>query len=180
MTLHVRTTHVKRYRGHLRGGPDLLDITRGGGPDLGKVFAPSNEILGPAIKTRQRADKMRREIGERWQTDNTIDAEIGRAMRREADRIERAAWAAYVPLYVEEMRASYRANRDAWERLLSFSDVALGCYCADHWIALRDGEEAPVVVLGGERIAIDVGHCHRRVLAAVILPRLGAVDGGEI
>lgn len=66
------------------------------------------------------------------------------------------AWWSYVGAYLNEMRASYRRDRGPWERLLARSRVVLCCYCT------------------------DADHCHRTILAAGILPRLGAEYGGEV
>lgn len=74
---------------------------------------------------------------------------------REAERITEEAWAQYVPAFIAEMRASYRANRAAWDRLLGRDRVVLACYCSDQ-------------------------RCHRVLLARDILPRLGAVYRGEL
>ena len=73
----------------------------------------------------------------------------------EARELELAAWRVYVPAFLEEMRASYRRHRVAWERLLARDRVVLACAC-----------KAP------ER-------CHRTILATAILPKLGAVYAGE-
>ena len=66
------------------------------------------------------------------------------------------AWSAYVPAYVAEMKASYRAHHAAWAALLARDRVVLCCYCT------------------------DPDHCHRAILRARILPALGAVDEGEV
>lgn len=63
---------------------------------------------------------------------------------------------AYAAAYVLEMRASYRAHRVEWMRLLARERVVLACGCSAEWA------------------------CHRGVLRADILPKLGAVDCGEI
>jgi hypothetical protein len=54
------------------------------------------------------------------------------------------------------MEASYVEHRDEWNMLLMCSRAVLLCYCTDP-----------------ER-------CHRAVLARDILPRYGAVYGGEV
>lgn len=72
-----------------------------------------------------------------------------------AERIDTAAWALYVPAFRAEMLASYRRRRPSWDWLLSQPEVTLCCYCR------------------------DPDRCHRRLLAGTILPKLGAVDGGE-
>ena len=69
---------------------------------------------------------------------------------------QRRAWWAYVPAYLAEMRFSYRHRRRAWDELLARPRVVLLCYCP------------------------DPNRCHRTVLGAGILPRLGAEYEGEI
>jgi uncharacterized protein YeaO (DUF488 family) len=66
------------------------------------------------------------------------------------------AWDEYVPRYVVEMRASYRIKRAKWDALLARGTVTLCCFCANP-----------------ER-------CHRWILRTMILPKCGAVDGGEV
>lgn len=68
----------------------------------------------------------------------------------------KVAWDRYVPAYLEEMRASYRRELAAWNALLARERVVLVCYC------------------------VDAEHCHRYLLRTQILPKLGAVDGGEL
>jgi hypothetical protein len=139
--LHVYTARVGSR------DPDALDITRKGASAArrsgqhfdGEPFAPSWAILRPALAARREGDDMRRALDVTGET-----------------FIERRAWERYVPAFVEEMRASYRAHRPAWAALLARERVVLCCYCA------------------------DPQHCHRRILAGEILPKLGAVDGGEI
>lgn len=65
-------------------------------------------------------------------------------------------WARYARGYTEEMRNSYRLNGAAWDALLARERVVLVCYCTD-----------------AER-------CHRAILRAEILPRLGVRDCGEL
>jgi hypothetical protein len=133
MTLHVHTARIS-YRGSGR-----FDITRKSGGREGHPFAPSWDILNPALEARSAAEAAR--------TLGKITAAI---------RIETDAWERYVPAFFDEMRTSYRANADAWARLLARDRVVLCCYCA------------------------DADRCHRRLLAGMILPKLGAVDCGEI
>lgn len=64
-------------------------------------------------------------------------------------------WWGYVAAYTREMRQSYREHRDVWERLLARDEVVLACYCA------------------------NANLCHRTILAASILPTLGASYEGE-
>jgi len=66
------------------------------------------------------------------------------------------AWELYVPEYVAEMRASYKQHRRAWLELLARPRVVLLCYCG------------------------TASRCHRAILRTEILPKLGAVDCGEL
>jgi hypothetical protein len=65
-------------------------------------------------------------------------------------------WRPYRDAYIQEMRESWAARRVEWDALLARERVALVCYCAD-----------------AER-------CHRAILRAEILPKLGALDCGEL
>lgn len=67
----------------------------------------------------------------------------------------RAAWEAYREAYREAMRRSFLAHKSAWLELLTKPEVTLVCYCA---VPTR---------------------CHRIVLAAEILPKLGKTYRGE-
>ncbi|MDO9016125.1 MAG: DUF488 family protein [Deltaproteobacteria bacterium] len=124
-------------------GLDALDITRKSATGDALAFAPSWAILSPALDARRRATEASKLF---WSS--LADDDEGPA-------IEAEAWAIYVPAYLAEMRASYRAHRPAWERLLGEVLVTLTCYCTDP-----------------ER-------CHRTLLARDILPKLGATYAGE-
>lgn len=124
-------------------GLDALDITRKSGRGDALVFAPSWSILRPALDARARAA----EASKLWWS--------CLAETDEGPAILAAAWAEYVPAYVAEMRASYRAHRPAWDRLLGEVLVTLTCYC------------------------VDPERCHRVLLARDILPKLGATYAGE-
>jgi uncharacterized protein YeaO (DUF488 family) len=76
------------------------------------------------------------------------------ARRTGADMV--ATWERYVHAFMKEMRSSYRRDRASWDALVKRERVVLVCYCTD-----------------AER-------CHRRLLRAVILPKLGCVDRGEL
>lgn len=125
---------------------DLLVVTReeADAEGLPGVFAPSWGLLGPVLDARKAQRAAFSALGP------DKDAAIA-----EAREIELRAWRAYVPGFLEEMRASYRRHRAEWERLLARPRVVLGCAC-----------QAP------ER-------CHRTILATLILPRLGAAYAGE-
>jgi hypothetical protein len=129
VTLQVWTARISTR------DPDALNITRkSGGPD-GAPFAPSWKILRPALEARRRAEQVQ---------DPTIELE---------------SWLRYEVAFIEEMRASYRTNRPAWDTLLARSRVVLSCYCD----VSTDG----------------VLRCHR-VLLAEILGKLGADVRGEL
>lgn len=96
--------------------PDRFDITRKSGGTAGVPFAPSWDILQPALDARRRAAKLDRRIP---------------MLAHEAGHIEEVAWAAYVPAYTEEMRRSYRRHRGDWDALLMRCRVVLVCYCVD-------------------------------------------------
>lgn len=139
-------------------GPDRLDITRKSGSGLGLVFAPSWDILTPAIEARAKAKAMRDRLERSRQASlfgEAVAAQCGDLVMEQADAVEREAWATYVPAYLEEMRQSYRLCRIKWEALLSWERVVLCCYC------------------------VDAERCHRRILAE-ILAKLGATDEGEV
>lgn len=75
--------------------------------------------------------------------------------RREGVEDE-TTWALYTQGFTIEMRRSYAKARPLWDALLARPRVVLVCYCTS-----------------AER-------CHRALLRERILPRLGAVDAGEI
>ncbi len=75
-----------------------------------------------------------------------------RKFGRETDR----DWLQYIEDYMREMRASYVKARPAWDLLLSWPRVVVLCMCP------------------------EPARCHRTILAQSILPKLGAVYGGEI
>jgi len=117
-------------------GADGFNVTRDSGDADGVLFAPSWSILRPALAARMRA------------------ISCGRDYAHDAQVILDAAWAAYVPAYLAEMRASYRTHRAVWDRVLARPRVVLVCYC------------------------VEAERCHRTVLAG-ILGKLGADVRGE-
>lgn len=72
-----------------------------------------------------------------------------------AGKSGRLSFEAYDLAYTDEMRDSYRTNRDAWTALLARDRAVLTCYC------------------------VDPAACHRSLLAG-ILYKLGASRGGEV
>ena len=125
-TLRVYTAHVSF------ADPDRLDVTRQTGGAAGEPFAPSWGLVRPVLAARR-----------------------GSPPWRVRSAVAEAAWERFVPLYVEEMRGSYRARRDAWDRLLGRDRVVLTCYC------------------------VDPSRCHRGLLSG-ILERLGASALGNL
>lgn len=114
---------LKVYTGRLDcGDRDRLDISHGGlwraknagRPFPGAPWAPSREILAPALQAREVATKARL---------------AGRV--EEAELVEASAWEVYVPAYEAEMRQSYRIHRGAWDRLLARERVVGVCFCAE-------------------------------------------------
>lgn len=115
----------------------LLDITRKSGKE-GVIFAPSWDLLKPALEAREKAKKLKAKD------------------REAAALIWTEAWETYVVGFLDEMRASYRQDRDGWEDLLALDSVCLLCYCD------------------------DANCCHRHLLRRRVLPMLGAVNAGEL
>lgn len=136
--------------------PDRFDITRKSGGNAGSPFAPSWKILQPALTARREAAGLMREAVRLAKLPETAVRENEWDYAREAERLEEAAWAAYEPAFIEQMRRSYRVHRGAWDELLRRERVVLVCYCPSR-----------------ER-------CHRGLLASRILPALGAADRGEL
>ena len=145
MPLQVYTCRVGTRAARDR---DLLVVTReeADAAGLPGIFAPSWAILRPALDARL-AQRRGFVAGA-----SELEREAALAGARE---LELVAWRVYVPAYLEEMRASYRAHRLEWDRLLARPRVVLACAC-----------KAP------ER-------CHRTLLATRILPKLGATYYGE-
>lgn len=146
MSLKVYTARIG-YR-----GADAVDVTRKSATPDALAFAPSWAILRPALTIRAALGALRRSSV--VATERGLLA-VSREVAEEARVIEEQAWALYVPAYLAEMRASYRAHHRSWAALLMRSEATLLCYCTDP-----------------ER-------CHRTLLARDILPKLGAVYGGE-
>lgn len=155
MTLQVFSARIAY------AGPDRFDVSRQSGSKTdGWPFAPSWNILAPALRASAIAKKLEKKAIEH----ETVVAihrpdlagAVGKTGRAEADRVRRAAFDEYRPKYLAEMRQSYRRNRFAWDHLLSRPRVVCVCYCTRPEL------------------------CHRAILRAEILPKLGAIDMGEI
>jgi len=110
-----------------------------GGDDAPDVFDVSAGMLAPSYELATRSQEAMR-----------LAYEAG-----DEDAIE-AARDAYRAAYVVEMRASYKAHRGEWARLLARRRVVLACGCSAEWA------------------------CHRGFLREDILPKLGAVDCGSL
>jgi hypothetical protein len=174
-------------------GPGAFCVMRfGGGPEA-EPFAPSAEILQPALDAREQANELRkaaRQIASaQLQLGEAVEERAERERRAaeldaQAEAIEEAAFAAYRPQFLAEMRVScgltkntsawtrrpaaerelneaawtrgVRTHPEAWRRLLALGTIVLTCACTRE------------------------DRCHRGILRAEILPALGAVDGGEI
>ena len=76
-------------------------------------------------------------------------------IRKSGRTATEAEWKEYARGYLEEMRASFRANPTPWKSLLARPRVVLTCYCTN---AFR---------------------CHRTLLAR-FLEKLGAENAGEL
>lgn len=155
MSLTVHTARIN-YRGY-----DRLDVTRKSGKE-GIFLAPSWSIIGPVIRARQTLSNRRleeRELFEIVERDGVEASTAMQALAFQISEIEREveeAWDRYVPKFLEEMRASYRARRAEWDALLARERVTLCCFCN------------------------DPQRCHRTLLARDILPKLGATYAGEL
>lgn len=184
MALTVYTTQLFKYRYH-----DGVDITRSGatttkrqGIDApGAIWAPSAELVYPAVE-RMKACRALMKAGTTMGVQSYVLAmaahvppvgelsrhrqvphEVHRDSQREAayDKMAVAMeqiitnWSAYVDAFMIEMRHSWKVNRAQWNAFLTMDQVTLLCRCE------------------------DAAHCHRRILRNIILPALGAIDGGE-
>lgn len=110
MTLIVHTARISSR------DPDRLDITRASaGPD-GIHFAPSWDILGPALAAMKRAARVARGGGDGV---------------RQAEQIRASTWTRYAVDYRREMLESHREHFGAWRDLLARERVTLVCYCVD-------------------------------------------------
>lgn len=142
MSLAVRTARVTY------SGEDRFDVTRGTSKGDGLVFAPSIAILTPGLALLKLGVRLLDERGRLPGTSRGEDAS------RDGTLIVDHAWALYAAAYRLEMRESYRAHRDAWERLLARESAVLVCFCTDS------------------------SRCHRTLLAGMLVA-LGATYAGE-
>ena len=107
MPLIVHTARVSY------AGPDRLDVTRKSAGPEGIAFAPSWDILNPALEHR--------EAVRQFCSGNPAVAAT----------LEHAMWRLYRAAYRGEMRESYRTQRAAWDAVLRRERVVLVCYCGD-------------------------------------------------
>lgn len=190
--LRVRSGNVRGY-----AGPGRLDVTRGSGRGLGQVFAPTSEILDPAIEGRRTRVLPLLQKADQILTGGTL---FGGEAAAEVEALQAAAWAAedelwatYLPLYTAEMRVSagmlpthprwsaaegaafergVRPNRAAWRAILDGAGAGAR-HAGWDW----DGARLLVVCCYCDRLFVERGHCHARVLAKM-LAAMGAEDGG--
>ena len=151
MPLLVYTTRL----GAVRDFSDVVDITRQHVTAPGQTphfLAPSWDILRDVLAARKQAREVLA-LAKKIHPDDTESDP--RDLYDEADRLEINAWIAYEPLYLAELRESYRRDRPQWNAFLAKKRVVLGCVCAKR-----------------ER-------CHR-VLAARVLGLCGADVRGEL
>lgn len=180
----VKTGNVRTYT-----GPGKLDVTRGSGRGDGLCFAPTEAILKPALAERERTRPFFVKATQLMSRIRVTEEQKAEAAKLQALgwEIEDAAWAAYEPRYIAEMRVSaglvrgspkwgpleeeawargVRSHRETWRDLLAGK---LGSYD-------RDG--APTTVLccfcGGSFKL----HCHAQTLRRLVVA-MGAEDGGE-
>jgi len=133
-----------------------IDVSRGTGSGPGLAFAPSWALLRGFLEQRKRLDRAEQEaaIGAGGEGLGELKEQFKAAFEK--------LWADYREAYLSEMRASYKTDRMAWDwlaRLAQSEDIVLLCYCAKKYA--------------------DLGHCHRIILGAEILTKLGLQYGGE-
>lgn len=159
--LKVFTAHISSK------DEDRLDITRKSGKE-GIFLAPSWSILSPYLSKRWNLSQTVNElfahiedlVAEGLVAEGDDDScgalqTINYEIDIKEQELEKA-WSKYAKLFVDEMRTSYRENKDLWLSLLKKDRVVLCCYCNDHTM------------------------CHRTIVAKEILPKLGAKYCGEL
>jgi hypothetical protein len=142
------------------GGADRLNVTRGSGGAPGSPFAPSHALFSRYLEQMKLAHDVETDARLHEKTVSAARPDMTGAVlakaKAEADAIRALAFDFYTPAFIAEMRLSYKKHWRAWRELLLRKHVVLTCYCSDP-----------------ER-------CHRFLLRTRILPKLGAVDGGEL
>lgn len=136
--------------------PDRYNVTRGSGDN---TFAPSHVLLTRYLDKMQLAKGIEDDGRLHEKTVSLARPDMAGVVlqnaKAEAEKLRAEAFAEYAPLYIAEMRESYRKNRGAWRSLLLRKRVVLTCYCT------------------------DPDRCHRSLLRTILVA-LGATDGGEL
>lgn len=142
------------------GGPDALNVTRGSGNARGAPFAPSHQLLSRFLTQMKDAAAIEEDARGHEKTVSQARPDMAGAVlaraKAEAEALRAAAFAAYATEFLVEMRASYKKNWREWRELLLRKHVVLTCYC------------------------VHPERCHRFLLRTQVLPKLGAIDGGEL
>lgn len=143
-------------------GPSGFDITRGSGGPAGSPFAPSEGLLNEARRLGQieaaELGLLRATLEIQKEKGHTALVESTSQVIAE---VEQKAFNWYEPRFVEEMRASWRTNRPAWDAVLARNHFVALCYCTGR-DACHRGIFARLLVKAGEKVG-------RRV-----------IDGGEV
>jgi hypothetical protein len=163
-------------------GPGRFDITRKSGGDVGKLFSPTDELLWPFLRERQRNAELLKEARGIPEGDEQI------ARLDEVRLLEDRLWSGFAPAFLAELRICHgglcrsrpwkqwkahereawrrgaRPHPEAWEALRCHAVhtpegllLVFVCYCA--W-PFRE-------------------HCHTRLVCQACAA-LGAEDLGEI
>lgn len=134
-------------------GADALDVTAKSGAGDGLAFAPAWPILSPVLAARRRVKALAAELAA---AEHPEEAHAAALALEAAEADAEALWEPYVEAFTAQMRESHGRPRSLpWRRLLALDRVVLLCYCT------------------------DPQRCHRTILARDILPRCGAIYGGE-
>lgn len=175
--MNLAGLRVQSAKNTYTGPGAVLDVTRGAGAGHGLAFAPSDDLVWPAIERRREADKLFRRAA------RTKSETLAEELRTKARGIDADIWREYEPAYCAEMRISagiIGPKHSAWGPLEQLAlDRGVRPRRAS-WEALpslaRDGLLV-VVCFCGDRHA-RLGHCHRITLGG-ILAKLGATYEGE-
>lgn len=141
-------------------GEDRCDVTRvgvkRGDPLAFACFAPSDALLWPALQHLDLVAALTR------RAESLTGSEAGSAVAMMALALSVKINTTYSALYTNEMRASYRANRAAWDAFLARDRATIVCMCPRR-----------------EPGAGQHHTCHRAILASILV-KCGAVDCGEV
>jgi hypothetical protein len=149
-------------------GATLLEVQKAavmeGTGSLGEPWAPSAELLRPALAERHRLERVAAEVDairKGWSqlplgaSPPPDEEQLAIALSAEAEGIESVHWEGYCAGFRAEMQVSYREKALAWGWLLTLPRVALACLC-----------ERP-------------DRCHRSLVAAYF-GKVGATVRGEL